>query len=71
MSDLNVKDFLHVFVVSGDLEHRAGPVLDTGDVDRHYVCGNPLPSHIVAIAMDPENLRPQPEKQQNKTIKKQ
>lgn len=62
LSDFDIEDFLHVFVVGGDLEHGTGRVLDTRDVDRDDVGRHSLPSHVVPIAMDTKNLCPQSEK---------
>lgn len=59
LSDFDIKDFFHVFVVSGDLEHGTGRVLDTRDVDRDDVSRHSLPSHVVPVAMDSKNLGPQ------------
>lgn len=59
LSDFDIKDFLHVFIVGGDLEHGTGRVLDTRDVDRDDVSRHSLPSHVVPVAMDSKNLGPQ------------
>lgn len=59
LSDFDIKDFLHVFIVGGDLEHGTGRVLDTRDVDRDNVSRHSLPSHVVPVAMDSKNLGPQ------------
>ena len=57
--DFDIKDFLHVFIVGGDLEHGTGRVLDTRDVDRDDVSRHSLPSHVVPVTMDSKNLGPQ------------
>lgn len=59
LSDFDIKDFLHVFIVGSDLEHGTGRVLDTRDVDRDDVSRHSLPSHVVPVAMDSKNLGPQ------------
>ena len=61
MYDLDIKDLLNVFIVGCDLEYGTGSVLDTGNVDGYDIRGHPLPSHVVTIAMDTENLRPKSE----------
>lgn len=57
----NVEDLIHLTVVSRNVEHAFGRVLNAGDVDRHQIFRDLLPFHLTSAACcHMKHLRPQP-----------
>jgi len=58
LDDPHVEYLLDVSAVSGYLEHSAGLILHTGDVDWHDIIRHATPTYVAVLLLHFEYFRP-------------